>query len=178
MAETETRVMPSPTESKAIHVKAAGGPESMEVVELPKPTIGSGQALVRIFASGVNFVDIAMRKGLIKSDPPFLLGMEGAGIVEAVGQNVTEVAPGDRVAFVMVRGSYSQYAVVPSAQLVPIPEGTDFAVAASVLLQGMTAHYLTHSTYVLKAGDTCLVHAAAGGLGGLIYRWPKWSTRR
>lgn len=160
-------------ETQAIRINHPGSPDCMEVVTLQKPPVSAEQALVRLSFSGVNFVDIAMRKGIIKAEPPFSLGMEGVGIVEVVGKNVTEVAPGDRVGYVMVRGTYAQYAAVPASQLVPLPKDVDFADAAAVLLQGMTAHYLTHSTYVLKAGETCLVHAAAGGLGGLLVQMAK-----
>jgi NADPH2:quinone reductase len=110
---------------------------------------------------------------LYKADAPIAIGSEGAGTVEAVGEGVTEVAPGDRVAYAMPRGSYAEYAVVPAASLVKIPEHVDFQTAAAAMLQGMTAHYLTHSTFPLKAGDTCLVHAAAGGTGGLIVQMAK-----
>ena len=138
---------------------------------MPHPA--PGQALVRIAASGVNFIDIYFRTGLYKADAPIALGSEGAGTVEAVGEGVTEVAPGDRVAYAMARGSYAEYAVVPAASLVKIPAHVDFQTAAAAMLQGMTAHYLTHSTFPLKAGDTCLVHAAAGGTGGLIVQMAK-----
>ena len=134
---------------------------------------GPGQALVRLAASGVNFIDIYFRTGLYKADSPIAIGSEGSGTVEAVGEGVTEVAPGDRVAYAMARGSYAEYAVVPAAQLVKIPAHVDFQTAAAAMLQGMTAHYLTHSTFPLKAGDTCLVHAAAGGAGGLIVQMAK-----
>jgi NADPH2:quinone reductase len=153
---------------KAIHVLEPGGPEKMRLVETATPRPGPGQALVRIAASGVNFIDIYFRTGLYKADLPITLGSEAAGTVDAVGPDVTEVAPGDRVAYAMARGSYAEYALVPAAQLVKIPAGLDFQTAAAAVLQGMTAHYLTHSTYPLKSGDTCLVHAAAGGAGGLI----------
>jgi NADPH2:quinone reductase len=153
---------------KAIQVKETGGPEKLELVELPKPAPGPGQALVKIAASGVNFIDVYFRAGLYKADLPATLGSEAAGFVEAVGEGVTEVAPGDRVAYAMARGSYAEYAVVPVAQLVKIPEGVDLRQAAAAMLQGMTAHYLTHSTYPLKAGETCLIHAAAGGAGLLL----------
>jgi NADPH2:quinone reductase len=129
--------------------------------------------LVKIMASGVNFIDIYFRMGLYKADLPIVLGNEGAGVVDAVGPEVTDLAVGDRVAYAMTRGSYAEYAVVPAAQLVKIPEGLDFQHAAAAMLQGMTAHYLTHSTYPLKSGDTCLVHAAAGGAGGLIVQMAK-----
>src|ERR1035437_8129305 len=153
---------------KSIHVKTPGGPQNMELVDVPVPQPGPGQALVRIAASGVNFIDIYFRTGLYKADLPILLASEAAGTVEATGEGVTEVAPGDRVGYAMARGSYAEYAVVPVAQLVKLPEHVDFHMAAAAMLQGMTAHYLTHSTFPLKAGDTCLVHPAAGGAGGLI----------
>ncbi len=158
---------------KAIQVKENGGPEKLQLVEIPKPTPGPGQALVRIAASGVNFIDVYFRIGLYKADLPLTPGSEAAGTVEAVGPGVTEVAPGDRVAYAMARGSYAEYAVVPASLLVPIPDGVDFETAAAAMLQGMTAHYLTHSTYPLKQGDTCLVHAAAGGAGGLMVQMAK-----
>ena len=158
---------------KAIQVKEPGGPEKMELVDVATPQPGPRQALVRIAASGVNFIDVYFRTGLYKTDLPMSLGAEGAGTVEAVGAEVTEVAPGDRVAYAMARGSYAEYAVVPSAQLIKLPGAIDFATAAAAMLQGMTAHYLTHSTYPLKSGDTCLVHAAAGGAGGLIVQMAK-----
>jgi NADPH2:quinone reductase len=153
---------------KAIQIKETGGPEKMELVEIPKPSPGPGQALVRIAASGVNFIDVYFRIGLYKAEPPFTPGSEAAGVVESVGPGVSEVAPGDRVAYAMTRGSYAEYALVPAAQLVKIPGGLDFQEAAAAMLQGMTAHYLTHSTFPLKKGDTCLVHAAAGGVGLLL----------
>ena len=158
---------------KAIQVNVPGGPENLQLVEIPTPRPGPGQALVRLAASGVNFIDIYFRTGLYKADLPIAIGSEGAGTVEAVGEGVTEVAPGDRVAYAMARGSYAEYAVVPAAQLVKIPAHLDFQRAAAAMLQGMTAHYLTHSTFALKAGDTCLVHAAAGGAGGLIVQMAK-----
>ena len=158
---------------KSIQVKVPGGSEKMELVEVPKPTPGPQQALVRIAASGVNFIDVYFRTGLYKADIPITLGSEGAGTVEAVGPGVTEVAAGDRVAYAMARGSYAEYALVPAALLVKIPDDLDFQTAAAAMLQGMTAHYLTHSTYALKSGDTCLVHAAAGGAGGLTVQMAK-----
>src|SRR3954465_1484195 len=158
---------------KAIQVKQPGGPEAMEVVEVAKPTAGPKQALVRLAASGVNFIDVYFRMGLYKADLPVTLGSEGAGVVESVGPDVTEVAPGDRVAYAMARGSYAEYAVVPAATLVKLPDHVDFQTAAAAMLQGMTAHYLTHSTFPLKSGDSCLVHPAAGGAGGLIVQMAK-----
>ena len=153
---------------KAIRVRETGGPEKMELVDLPQPVAGPGQALVKIAASGVNFIDVYFRTGLYKAELPVTLGSEAAGTVESIGPGVTEVAPGDRVAYAMTRGAYAQYAVVPAAQLVKLPATVDFQTAAAAMLQGMTAHYLTHSTFVLKSGDTCLVHAAAGGAGLLL----------
>ena len=158
---------------KSIQVNVPGGPENLQLVEVPVPRPGAGQALVRIAASGVNFIDIYFRTGLYKADLPIAIGSEAAGTVEAVGEGVGEIAPGDRVAYAMARGSYAEYAVVPAAQLVKIPEHVDFHTAAAAMLQGMTAHYLTHSTFPLKSGDTCLVHAAAGGAGGLIVQMAK-----
>ena len=158
---------------KSIQVREPGGPEKLELVETATPQPGPKQALVRIAASGVNFIDVYFRTGLYKAELPVTLGSEGAGTVEASGSEVTEVAPGDRVAWAMARGSYAEYALVPAAQLVKLPDGMDFRTAAAVMLQGMTAHYLTHSTYALKSGDACLVHAAAGGAGGLIVQMAK-----
>lgn len=163
---------------KTIHVKEPGGPEAMQLVEVPVPQPGPGQALIHIAAIGVNFIDVYFRKGLYKADRPIVLGNEGAGTVEAIGPEVTEVKKGDRVAWAMHRGAYSEYAAVPSSLLVKIPEGLDFQAAAAAMLQGMTAHYLTHSTYALKTGDTCLVHAAAGGTGALIVQMAKMTGAR
>jgi NADPH:quinone reductase len=153
---------------KAIQVRETGGPEKMELVDLPRPVPGPGQALVKIAASGVNFIDVYFRTGLYKAELPATLGSEAAGTVDSIGPGVADLAPGDRVAYAMARGSYAQYAVVPAAQLVKVPAGVDLQTAAAAMLQGMTAHYLTHSTFALKSGDTCLVHAAAGGVGLLL----------
>ena len=158
---------------KQIQISQLGGPEVMKLVEAAKPSPGPGQALVKIAASGVNFIDVYFRVGIYKVDLPFTTGSEAAGVVEAVGPDVTEVKPGDRVAYAMARGSYSEYAVVPSSMLVVIPDSVDFESAAAVILQGMTAHYLTHSTHRLKPGDKALVHAAAGGTGALIVQMAK-----
>lgn len=158
---------------KRIHVTEPGGPEKLTLVDVPTPTPGPGQALVRLAASGVNFIDVYFRTGLYKADLPVTLGSEGAGTVEAVGSGVVDVAVGDRVAYAMARGSYAEYAVVPAAQLVKIPGRLDFVAAAAAMLQGTTAHYLTQSTFPLKRGDTCLVHAAAGGAGGLVVQMAK-----
>jgi NADPH:quinone reductase len=158
---------------KAIQVKQCGSPEVLEVVDLPTPAPGPKQALVKIEASGINFIDVYFRTGLYKADLPFTPGMEAAGIVEAVGPEVTEVKIGDRVAYAMARGSYAEYAVVPAWQLIKIPDGVDSKSAAAAMLQGMAAHYLTHTTYPLKKGDTALLHAAAGGTGLLILQIAK-----
>lgn len=158
---------------KAIQVQQTGGPEQMRVVDVPTPRPGPKQALVRIAASGVNFIDVYFRAGLYKADLPMTLGSEAAGVVEAIGPDVSEVATGDRVAYAMVRGSYAEYAVVPAAQLVKIPDAVTLESAATAMLQGMTAHYLTHSTYEIQHGTICLVHAAAGGTGRLITQMAK-----
>ena len=163
---------------KAIQVKETGGPEKMELVEIPKPQPGPKEALVKIAVSGVNFIDVYFRIGLYKADPPIALGMEAAGVVEAVGPDVTEVRPSDRVAYAMARGSYAEYAVVPAWQLVKVPDEIGLNTAAAAMLQGMTAHYLTHTTFPLKSGDTCLVHAAAGGAGRLIVQMAKMAGAR
>jgi NADPH:quinone reductase len=158
---------------KAIQVREPGGPEKMQLAEVTLPEPGPNQARIRVAASGVNFIDVYFRSGLYKADPPIALGSEAAGTVDAVGPGVTDVALGDRVAYAMVRGSYAEYAIVAAAQLVKIPDKLDFNSAAAAMLQGMTAHYLTHSTYPLERGQTCLVHAAAGGAGGLIVQMAK-----
>ena len=158
---------------KAVFIDAPGGADQLRYADLPKPTPCKGQALVKIAVSGVNFIDVYFRIGLYKADPPITLGMEAAGVVEAVGEGVTEVKPGDRVAYAMNRGSHAEYAVVNAWQLVPIPESLDFQSAAATMLQGMTAHYLTHSTWPLKAGESCLIHAGAGGVGLLLIQIAK-----
>jgi NADPH2:quinone reductase len=153
---------------KAIQVKQLGGPEAMELVELPVPQPKANEAIVKLAASGVNFVDVYFREGRYKATPPFVLGQEGAGVVTAVGPDVNSVKVGDRVAWTGVQGSYAEYAAIPADRLVPIPRGVSEEQAASVMLQGMTAHYLSHDTYPLKQGETALVHAAAGGVGLLL----------
>lgn len=154
---------------KAVRVHAPGGPEALRYEDVDVPTPGDGQALVKVAASGLNFIDVQFRAG--KYPPPaspFTVGSEASGTVAAVGPRVTEVAVGDRVAYTMVLGTYAEYAVVPAARLVPLPSHIDFRTAAAVMLQGTTAHYLTTSTFPLSPGDTVLVHAAAGGVGQLI----------
>jgi len=158
---------------KAILVFEIGGPEKLQYCDVPTPQPAAGQALVRLAAIGVNFIDIYYRTGLYKSELPVAIGMEGAGVVESVGEGVTEVTPGDRVAYAMPRGSYAEYHVVPAWQLVKLPDAIDFQTAAAVMLQGMTAHYLTRSTFPLKPGDSCLVHAAAGGAGLMTVQMAK-----
>jgi len=153
---------------QAVRIHEQGGPEVMRVEELPTPTPGQGQVLVRVAAAGVNFIDIYHRSGQYKVELPFALGQEGAGTVEAVGDGVTEFAPGQHVAWSSVGGSCASHALVPAARLVPVPDGVSLQDAAAVMLQGMTAHYLTHSTYRLAPESTCLIHAAAGGVGQLF----------
>ncbi len=157
----------------AVRIHQHGGPEVLRYEEVPTPTPGEGQVLVRLVACGLNFIDIYQRRGLYRVELPVTLGQEGAGVVEAVGPGVTELRPGDRVAYTNVLGAYAEYAVVPAARLVRIPEGVTYQQAAAVMLQGMTAHYLVHSTYPLKPQDTCLVHAAAGGVGLLLIQMAK-----
>jgi NADPH2:quinone reductase len=154
---------------KAIRVHVCGGPDALRFDDVPTPTPGAGDALVKIATAGVNFIDVQHREGRYKGPTlPFTLGSEGAGTVTAVGSGVTEVAVGDRVGYAMVVGSYAEYAAVPAKKLVKLPPNVDFRSAAAVMLQGLTAHYLTHSTFALKRGDTALVHAAAGGAGQLV----------
>jgi NADPH:quinone reductase len=153
---------------KAIQIQETGGPEVLQLVELPIPEPGPGQVLVRIEATGVNFIEIYFRKGVYKSAFPLIPGSEAAGTVEELGPGVTGFKPGDAVASTSFMGSYAEYALVPSAQLVKLPAGLSMEQAAAAMLQGMTAHYLSHSTFPLKAGDTALVHAGAGGVGLLL----------
>ena len=158
---------------KAIRVQSPGGPDVLKYEEVSDLKPGPGQVLIKLHAIGVNFIDVYHRTGLYKLPLPFTPGMEGSGVVESVGTDVTEVQLGDRVAYAMAVGAYAELAVVPSRQLVKIPATMDFSGAAAVMLQGMTAHYLTHSTYAIQPGDTILVHAAAGGAGLLIAQMAK-----
>src|ERR1700690_4106291 len=153
---------------KAIQIKQTGGPEVMELVDLPVPQPKSKEAVVKIQAVGVNFIDVYNREGRYKQPLPFVLGQEGAGTVSAVGSDVRDVKVGDRVAFTLILGSYAEYAAVAADKLVKIPEGVSEREAAAAILQGMTAHYLVYDTYPLKKGETALVHAAAGGVGLLL----------
>jgi NADPH2:quinone reductase len=163
---------------KAILVRTCGGPEQLQLNELPVPAPGPGQALVKIAAAGVNFIDIYYRTGLYKASLPIAIGMEAAGTVEAVGPDASEVAVGDRVAYALSRGSYAEYAVVPSAMLVKLPDQIDFETAAAAMLQGLTAHFLAVSAYPLKEGVTALIHAAAGGVGLLLVQIAKMRGAR
>jgi NADPH2:quinone reductase len=158
---------------KAIRIHKYGGPEVLtyEDVQIPEPK--TGEARIKIEAIGLNFIDIYQRTGLYPLPTPFTLGMEGAGVVDVVGDGVTDVKAGDRVAYAMILGSYAEYAIVPAAKLAPLPANIDAKSAAALMLQGMTAHYLTHSTYQLKKGDTALIHAAAGGVGLLLIQIAK-----
>jgi NADPH2:quinone reductase len=153
---------------KAIQVKQVGGPEAMELVELPIPQPKANEAVVKLAASGVNFIDVYFREGRYKSPLPIVLGQEGAGVVSAVGAEVKSVKVGDRVAWCGLHGSYAEYAAVLADRLVPIPQGVSEEQAAAAMLQGMTAQYLSHDTYPLKRGETALIHAAAGGVGLLL----------
>ncbi|HEY3125097.1 MAG TPA: quinone oxidoreductase [Thermoanaerobaculia bacterium] len=153
---------------KAVRAQSPGGPEVLRYEDVPRPEPKAGEAVVKIEAAGVNFIDVYHRTGAYKASFPLTLGQEGAGTVAAVGPDVAGVRVGDRVASVSMVGSYAEYAAVPAEKLVPLPERISFEQAAAAMLQGMTAQYLTSSTYLLKAGDTCLVHAAAGGVGQLL----------
>jgi len=158
---------------KAIRVHQYGGPEVLTYEEIPLPEPKAGEARVKIEAIGLNFIDVYQRTGLYQLPLPFTLGREAAGTVDAVGPNATEVKVGDRVAYAMEPGAYAEYAIVPAWKLVPVPAKLDSRTAAATMLQGMTAHYLTHSTYPLKQGETALVHAAAGGVGLLLIQIAK-----
>jgi len=158
---------------KAIQVAQTGGPEVLTVVDLPVPTPKPNEAVVKIEASGVNFIDVYFREGRYPSPLPFINGQEGAGVVTEVGSDVQGLQVGDRVAYTSALGSYAEYAAVPAARLVKIPEALSFEQAAAAMLQGMTAHYLVFSTYKLQPGETALVHAAAGGVGLLLVQMAK-----
>ena len=153
---------------KAVRVHQYGGPEVLRYEDAAVPVPGPGEALVRVAVSGLNFIDVYYRTGIYKTEFPFTNGLEGAGTVIAVGEGVSEVAVGDRVGWCMVLGSYAEYAAVPAWRLVRLPDAIGFETAAAVMLQGMTAHYLTHSCFPLRPGHTALVHAAAGGAGFLL----------
>jgi NADPH2:quinone reductase len=153
---------------KAVRVHALGGPEVMQYEDVDVPRPGPGEVLVKITATGLNYLDVQYRIGRVKAPLPFTNGTEAAGVVTDVGSGVTDFKVGDRVAYTMILGTYAEYALAPAARLVPVPADLDLRTAAAALLQGLTAHYLTHSTYPLKAGETALVHAAAGGIGNVL----------
>lgn len=158
---------------KAVRPKQAGGPEELVLAEFPTPVPSGNQVLVRTEAIGVNFIDVYQRSGQYQLPKPILLGSEAAGVVEAVGEGVTDVKRGDRVGWAGTLGSYATHVLVPAERTVPIPDGVDSKLAAAVLLQGMTAHYLAVSTFPLQPGQTALVHAAAGGVGLLLVQIAK-----
>jgi len=158
---------------KAIQVARVGGPEALTLVDVPVPDPKPNEALVQIKLAGVNFIDVYFREGRYPARLPFINGQEAAGMVVAVGPDVTTLRLGDRVAYTGVLGSYAEYAAVPADRLVKIPDELDFEQAAAAMLQGMTAHYLSHSTYPIKIGDTVLIHAAAGGVGLLLVQMAK-----
>jgi NADPH2:quinone reductase len=160
---------------KAIRIDRLGGPDVLELTDVPTPSPGPGEALVRQAAIGVNYIDVYQRTGLYKKAPPFIPGREGAGVVEAVGQGVTELKAGDRVAYAQTPGlgGYAEANVVPVRELVPIPDGIDDRIACAAMLQGMTAHYLVTDTFPLRPGHVALVHAAAGGVGSILVQLAK-----
>ena len=158
---------------QAIQVSQVGGPEVLTTVDLSVPSPKPNEALVQIKAAGVNFIDVYLREGRYPTSLPFVNGQEGAGVVTEAGSEVTTLQPGDRVAYTSALGSYAEYAAVPASRLVKIPDELDFEQAAAAMLQGMTAHYLVHSSYPLKKGETCLIHAAAGGVGLLLVQMAK-----
>jgi len=153
---------------KAIQVKNPGGPEALELVDLPAPQAKPNEAVLKLAAAGVNFIDVYQREGRYKVPLPFIAGQEGAGTVTAVGSEVKTLKPGDRVAWTSIQGGYNEQAAIPADKLVKIPQGVSDQQAAATMLQGTTAHYLCYSTYPVKQGDTVLVHAAAGGVGLLL----------
>jgi NADPH2:quinone reductase len=158
---------------KAIQVSQVGGPEVLKLVDLPVPEPTANEAVVQIKAAGVNFVDVYYREGRYPAPLPFIPGQEAAGIVTAIGSEVTSVKIGERVAYTGALGAYAEFAVVPVDRLVGIPDQLDFGQAAAAMLQGMTGHYLSHSTYPIKQGETALIHAAAGGVGALLVQMAK-----
>ena len=158
---------------KAIQVSQVGGPEVLTLVDLPIPTPKADEAVVQIKAAGVNFIDVYFREGRYPAPLPFVNGQEASGVVTAVGAEVKSVKAGDRVAYTGVRGGYAEYSAVPAERLILIPDQVDFKEAAAAMLQGMTAHYLSHSTYPIQRGDAVLIHAAAGGVGLLLVQMAK-----
>lgn len=158
---------------KAIRVHAPGGPEVMKLEDVPDPSPGPGQVVVKLEAAGLNYIDVYFRTGQYKAPLPLTPGLEGAGTVTAVGPGVTDLKAGDRVAYTGIPGSYAQMNAAPADRLVKLPDGLSFRDGAAAMLQGMTAHYLIMSTYPVKKGDVCLVHAAAGGMGLLLCQMAK-----
>ena len=158
---------------KAIQITEYGGPEVMKYSEVPDPVAGQGEALVKIEAVGVNFTDIYSRAGVNPPGLPWIVGVEGAGVVAAVGSGVDSIRVGDNVAYSGVFGSYAEIASVPASKLIKLPDGLDAKAGAAVMLQGMTAHYLCHSTYAVQPGDKVLIHAGAGGVGLLLTQMVK-----
>ncbi len=158
---------------KAIRIHQTGGPEALTLEDIPTPEPGAGDVLVKIEAAGLNFIDTYHRTGLYPLELPITLGLEGAGVVEAVGSAVQDLQPGDRVAWSSVQGSYAEYIAAPAQSVVKLPQGVATKTGAAAMLQGMTAHYLAHSTYPIQAGETCLIHAAAGGVGLLLVQMAK-----
>jgi NADPH2:quinone reductase len=158
---------------KAIQVSQTGGPEVLVLADVPEPKAKPNEAVVQIKTAGVNFIDVYFREGRYPAPLPFINGQEAAGVVTEVGSDVQTFKPGDRVAYTGALGSYAEYAAVPESRLVKIPEGLSFDQAAAAMLQGMTAHYLLHSTYKLQSGETALIHAAAGGVGSLLVQMAK-----
>jgi len=163
---------------KAIRVNAPGGPEVLRYEDTSEPSPKAGEATVKVDAAGINYIDVYQRSGQYKLALPMTLGLEAGGTVTAVGPNVTEVKVGDKVAYTGIPGAYAQYAAVPAARLVVLPAGLSTRQGAAAMLQGLTAHYLACSTYPLKSGDTCLVHAAAGGVGLLLCQIAKMRGAR
>jgi NADPH2:quinone reductase len=158
---------------KAIQVSKPGGPEALILVDVPIPTPKPNEALVEIKTAGVNFIDVYLREGRYPAPLPFINGQEAAGIIKEVGSEVSGLNPGDRVAYSSSLGSYAEFAAVPAARLVKIPDELSFEQAGAAMLQGMTAHYLVHGSYKLQAGETALIHAAAGGVGLLLVQMAK-----
>ena len=163
---------------KAVRIHAPGGPEAMRYEDAPEPAPKPGEAVVKVEASGINYIDVYFRSGQYKAELPVTLGMEAGGTVSAVGPGVTDVKVGDKVAYTGIPGAYAEYAAVPASRLVTLPAGISTKQGAAAMLQGMTAHYLACSTYPLKPGDVCLVHAAAGGVGLLLSQIAKMRGAR
>ncbi|CAM3480123.1 quinone oxidoreductase [Kibdelosporangium persicum] len=158
---------------KAVRVRQTGGPEALELVDVDVPAPGEGEIAVDVQAAGVNYIDTYHRSGMYPMETPFGIGLEGAGVVTAVGSGVTDHAVGDRVSWYSVQGSYAEKLVLPAASAIPVPDGVPADTAAALLLQGVTAHYLVTSTYAVQEGDPILVHAAAGGVGLLLVQLAK-----